>query len=255
VPYIEDVEEFELENSWDVEITDDNKIWRYVPFEKFLSLINSGEIHFRQAELLSDDYEGEIPPKEVIDDPRISELYETNALITHISSWYQGDSESQEMWDEYDDSDFLIKSNYQYLKEALSPDEEYGVQFVEVEYINWTEEELDLISYRDGSMSGNILDPFKYKREQYTFESEFRAIATSIGALSDAEENRGEVNFAAMVEEYSEPNIFVETDLGTLIEEIRVSPGLEGWVVEEVREWIDRELGIGDRVRHSTLAD
>ncbi|AZH25670.1 hypothetical protein [Haloplanus aerogenes] len=255
MPYIEDIQQLELENTFDIEISADKTIWRYVSFEKFLSLVNSRAIHFRQAELLSDEYEGEIPPREVIPHPGLAELYDANSLITHISSWYIGDSESQEMWDEYEEADLLIKSDYQSFRDSISIDDEFGVQFVEVDYIDWTDEELGLVSEQDGTLSGGLLDPFKYKREKFAFESEFRAIATTIGTLSDMEENKGEVDFGEMVDKYREPNIFVRSELDTLIDEIRVSPELGGWVVEEVSEWMDREFGIGNQVRHSNLAD
>lgn len=253
MPYIEDIEQLDLENQFDVDVSSDNVIWRYVSFEKLLSLVNRRAIHFRQAELLDDEYEGELPPAEHLPDQRIETLYSANSLITHISSWYLGDAESGSLWDEYD-ADLLIKSDASRLREAIRIDEEYGVQFIEVTYIDWRDTEIGFVSRGDGTWTGNTLDPFEYKRrEQFEFESEFRAIATSIGGLSDAEE--GEVDFFEMVAEYQQPNIFVDANVDALIDEIRVAPDLGDWVVDEVSTWIDRELGIGERVRYSSFSD
>ena len=86
------------------------KIWRYMDFTKFVSLISTNKLIFPRADMFDDPYEGVFPLK-TIEAVRVNNSVDiANKLIVgtemfqksvFVSCWHMSDFESAAMWDLY----------------------------------------------------------------------------------------------------------------------------------------------------------
>jgi hypothetical protein len=164
----------------------DVRIWRYMDFTKFVSMLEHGGLFFPRADLLGDPFEGshsrftavvrEIHhgvfqtagwPADVIESilNSWSEASQFYRRWTMISCWHMNEGESAAMWNIYAKSDkaIAIQSTYALLHDSLNNEVKIGV----VHYIDY---EKDDISDNDR------LTPFLYKRRSFEYERELRAI-------------------------------------------------------------------------------
>ena len=61
MPYIEDVGHHDYESQLEWDQNWDQKIWRYLDMEQFLSLLHRSALRFGRADLFADDLEGTVP--------------------------------------------------------------------------------------------------------------------------------------------------------------------------------------------------
>jgi len=227
------------------------KVWRYIDFTKFVSLINSQSLFFSWADKFTDPFEGSYPknnitnrrlpaeiPQEKIDFfleeyGNESKLFELIKSQMAISCWHMNDNESAAMWERYSNrgQSVAIQSTYERLKESFKP-EERDIHLGIVKYIN----------YETSSFSsGDPIEPFVHKRESFTDEKEVRAIIY-VPEFSVIPGHPIDTFFG----------LNVNANLEKLIECIYLAPKTPAWLQLLVREVI-KKYDFSFKVVHSEL--
>ena len=226
----------------------DSRIWRYLDFTKFLSMLENQALYFCRLDVLAetDPYEGlytnlnaraqeleyEEVPKEVWERGGIKseEDWENNRLahqqirsfirvqreFTFVNAWCVNDYESAAMWPLYvqGNEGIAVQSTFQRLVDSVAAYKEFEIHIGEVRYLDYNAEVIEL---------GQALLPLIAKRKSFEHEQELRAL---IWTLQDGKNNFQENKYAAT------RGLTVPVDLGTLIEQIFVSPQAPNWYVE-----------------------
>lgn len=238
----------------------DMKIWRYMDFTQFISLLENG-LHLRRADTFEDDYEGTLPDE--MRDVREStlskypddwvesflpKLRETLTHFTHLNCWHLNEQESAAMWDLYLNMDdgICVQTTVGNLKTALRESKtEYLLS--KVEYIDYSSEEF---TGWDQPL-GNTISPFVHKRSSFEHENELRVIRHQI----PFEENDGVSAVTAEdiqqldldEEQIPEAHKHISIDFERLIGSVYVAPHAGGWIEEllqDVREKYDLSFEI-----------
>lgn len=217
------------------------KVWRYMDFTKFVSLINSKKLFFSRADKLGDPFEGSLPkinvaarsivPKEIPLEGHeqylkaMSDLEKFHKSIRRfhaISCWHMNKHESAAMWNLYLKSNegIAIQSTYTKLKKGLIDDEK--IYLGKVKYIDYDTEYIE---------AGNIFRPFLHKRLSYKYEQEVRAITTKWPTT---------VGKDWLTETTIENGLEINVDIQTLIECIHVSPTAPSWFADLVKAVISK---------------
>lgn len=242
---------------------EDVKIWRYIDFTKFVSLLDKSSLFFTIADKLGDPFEGSYskaniklrPEKLKAQFPEIltakqPELFRQNILqgrtgsrkefLTKIaiSCWHLNDYESAAMWKLYLKSDegIAVQSTFGRLKNSLK-DEDYDIFIGKVKYIDYNKEPMP---------EDNFLHPFLYKRKSFEHEQELRAIIMTPPIFKEGE-IKG--HWPPIVD-----GIYVKVDLTELIEKIYLAPMSPKWLFELVKS-VTRIYKLDNEIFQSTLDD
>ncbi|ELA8128113.1 hypothetical protein ACTNNG_004614 [Vibrio parahaemolyticus] len=228
----------------------ETKIWRYMDFTKFISLLNSSSLFLSRVDKFEDPYEGstshfnlaarphvyadsKIPPKTM---EQLGKFNRWSREWTYVNCWHLNDHESAAMWKLYAQTSeaVAIQSRFSVL-EKLLPEKTYVGQ---VKYIDYD---------RDWLPEGNGFWPFVHKRKSFEHERELRVLAQEL----PVHEGEGK-GF-----DYSTRNpLFgksVEIDLAQLIEAVYIAPDAPSWFLELVKGSISR-YGYDFQVIQSDLA-
>lgn len=213
----------------------DQKIWRYMDFTKFVSMLEEEAIFFSCISILNDPFEGtfskinkELRPliyKGKQSSENISNIAKELREKVAVSCWHMNDFESAAMWELYSKSEeaVCIQSTYDKLRKELKGNSELGV----VNYVDYNEQ---FIPEFDPYLA------FLYKRKSFEHERELRAIKKEVN-----EENFGNGQFEKI-------------RLSYLIENIYVSPSAPIWFFELVNKTIKR-YKLNKPVIQSSLSD
>lgn len=236
------------------------KLWRYMDFTKYASLLSAHALYFSRADCFDDTYEGakglrknkkawddhyaaffrrgiRNPPEgykfEMTDaavEEQVSRLVgdletggEYSRKRNYISCWHESPHESEAMWRLY--SSFLpnavaVRTTHESLYRALGKDP--AISIGRVQYI-------DLKNQYAG-----VNDAFWRKRKSFEHEREVRALTLDFHC--------------------TEPGKLVPCDISVLIEEVFVSPKAPAWfkaLVDDVNE----KYGLSLRVSSSELIE
>jgi hypothetical protein len=204
------------------------KVWRYMDFTKYISLLDASGLYFPRSDLLGDPFEGStsrvnlairskvykgLSPEQVESlTKQLSNHLRWSRQWTFINSWHMNEIESAAMWSIYARSNeaISVQSTYTRLCNCLPPDVFVG----EVQYINYENEWMP---------EGNSFWPFVHKRKSYEHEREIRAV------LQDMSPSPGQQN--------AERGRLVEVSVDDLVEAVYVAPTAPTWfrdVVEAV---------------------
>lgn len=225
------------------------KLWRYMDFTKFVSLISSNELFFCRADKFDDPYEGTLP--QALHDGRIvlfrDHPEETRKKLneqvmkdrenyresTYINCWHANNYESAAMWDLYSKTSesIAIETNYSTLKEILPDNAFLGM----VNYIDYL---------RDSFDPTNMILPFAHKRKSFEHENEIRALITYFGKGSAAETDH--------IKLLGDSGLSAQIDTGKLIKKIYTNPKCATWFTELVST-IARTYNIQAEVINSNL--
>ncbi len=224
-------------------------LWRYMNFDKFVSLLTTSSLHLSRIDTLKDAREGRWPIRGAseADDPDSVDPEETARIRKKfreqmfVSCWCAAKEELLPMWGLYTDDQFGIAmmTDLESLKESLCGP---GQEFISpVIYEDWNEEH--------GSLTDPML-PTIFKRDVFSFEQEVRIIrwpwaeelmvsanmADRLGLNLPAEGLSVVKNFHNL--EYENQNAPV--DLTKLVKKILVTPNAEDWITTTVRELVDK---------------
>ncbi|HEY1935993.1 MAG TPA: hypothetical protein VGG99_28640 [Acetobacteraceae bacterium] len=224
-------------------------IWRYLTFQKFVSLIATGALWFSKLQVFEDAFEGTIPEparrgQEVLnrsmedwfqDDEvkrqirRFTEENEENGREMIVAScWFISKHESVKMWGEYaiDDEGVVIKSTIGDLAQslALSHDQWW---IGKVSYIDFTQHDsMDVYQGSQAHLRASL------KSKEYTDESELRVATVNwvtLGCLNPDGSPPDEKQRAGFVYSEGRSGIFVKANLPVMIGELRTAPGATDW--------------------------
>ena len=254
MPYIEDLEEHDYPNAFETDFDWDQKIWRYMDIEQFISLIHRSALRFSSTDLFDDDFEGLPPTAEGIPS-NIEPMFRRQMEMTNISCWHMAPDESSIMWGVYSDRGVVIESTIQKLRDSFCDERQFSIHFAEVQYLDYTTESHSYIEQtEDGGFRGNLLEAFQFKGNYYEGEREFRAITTPTASREFEENYDGSTfDYSDVIDEYAVPGIFVEVDLTKLIESIRLSPDSSTRDYQAVKKIAERKHGLGGVVRPSGI--
>jgi hypothetical protein len=227
------------------------RLWRYMDFTKFVSLLVTKKLYFSRADRFEDPFEGSYPQMNVRsrvepyeNAPQITESMrkETAALRsslarrfrewTYVSCWHANEQESAAMWKLYAQTNeaVAIESNYQTLAEVLPDNVFLGL----VNYIDYESEWLP---------EGNSFYPFMHKRKSFEHEREVRAVVQEYP-----------INESIFSVDLQNPNLGLQIniDLSKLVKYVHVSPTAPEWFEDLVRE-TSNQFGFSFEVRKSSL--
>lgn len=228
---------------------EDIKIWQYMKLDKLYSLLEEKKLFLSAVKNFDDPFEGVYTQKNIdflnkqysYDSYRESNSqfsYENLIESTFVSCWHINQYESDAMWKLYTESGkgIAIQSTLKKLLDSLNPSSTQTVYCGEIQYIDYTAEEIP-INFEKMTSKDKLI-PFMYKRKSFEFEKEFRLICN--------------------VQSSSSKGIKVECQLGTLIEDIYVSPNYnkrEKNIVQTIVNNFKNSIGFSIEVQQSELAE
>lgn len=191
-------------------------IWRYLSFEKFLSLLNDGQLYFARQDKFDDLHEAELSQKDCnLFDEAVSgmskELRREKTGCGYINCWVMSDVELYLMWNTYAslDKGIAIKSTIGNLIDSLDPNDNRLVFISDVNYIDYNND----FTFDKAGGSANLLARYYCKRKYFQQEAELRLVYYDYEAKLD-DDNIG-VKF--------------QVSLETLIDEIWIAPQAKDW--------------------------
>jgi hypothetical protein len=230
----------------------DVKIWRYMDFVKFVSLIDSKKLFLARSDKLGDAFEGSYPEANVIvredtlNKNGFSDFVEITADIfkkireyTFISCWHINQFESDAMWKlySYSGQGIAIQSSYYRLLTSLN-EASQNIFVGLVQYIDYS----NYCAYGVNAL-GNALSPFFLKRKSFEHERELRAM------IQETPIKDGAVDWNIAPPEWGEG---IEVNLNVLIENIYICPTAPSWIVPLVESVLDK-YKLNKEVKQSSL--
>lgn len=211
------------------------KIWRYLDFTKFVSVLADKALFFCRADKFDDKWEGAFPKQNVqkraanwniskLDEPSIlpflSASYSRLPAQTFINCWHLNDFESAAMWKLYLSSNegIAIQTTYGRLINSFvgKADERVHIFAGKVRYLDYDEEVFP---------ERTTLVPFLHKRMSFEHERELRAIIQS--PFPGDSSTTGVDEFPS--------GLLASVNLDTLIERVCVAPTAPIWFTDLVK--------------------
>lgn len=234
---------------------EDVKVWRYMDFTKFASLINSQRLYFTRPDMFDDPFEGSLAKRNAqrLDAVastapaakvrlltetvrRSREIWKEARRYVAVNCWHMNDFESAAMWKLYLKSDegIAIQSTYSKLKTSLIDDE--PIHMGKISYID----------YETQSVLGDTaICAFMHKRKSFEHEQEIRALITKFPVDS------GSFDFS---QETIQHGVEIQVDLDALVQCVFVAPSTPEWFENLVKAVIGR-YGYSFKVVRSKLGD
>ena len=254
-------------------------LWRYMTLEQFIDMLARKSLFFTKASQFRDDvYEGFIPMemKEVFrklvkesfpDDftvEQINEIVNENEKYHRnvmCNCWHQNEEESMAMWEKYRyrDSGIAIKTTMRNLKKSLSNSRDVyigKIRYLSLEDYNESyRRNFEEIELRADQKC--IYFPFFHKRKAFEYECEVRLVIDNelhwgengiifrsrLGAIPDRPP-------MSLPEIQSNIGVHVYVDVGTLIDEVIISPYTTDWILMLIKD-IVRKYQFEFNVKHS----
>ncbi|MFM5845328.1 hypothetical protein ACET69_00920 [Aeromonas veronii] len=227
----------------------ETKIWRYMDFTKFMSLLDTSSLFLSRVDKFDDPYEGATSHFNITARPmvyadakipvevghQLGEFIRKSREWTYVNCWHLNDHESAAMWKLYAQTNeaVAIQSRFSVLQDLL-PEKTYVGR---VKYIDYD---------KDWLPEGNGFWPFVHKRKSFEHEKELRILSQEL-PLSASDDT---INFNQKNDTFGKN---IEIDLNQLIEAVYISPDAPAWFFELVKGAIDR-YGYSFQVIQSDLA-
>jgi hypothetical protein len=208
------------------------KIWRYMDFTQFVSMVEEKGLLFTRADLFDDKFEGTMsqPLYDFLE--RNGDARDHASLLrltknwSFVSCWHMNECESSAMWKIYSSAkeSVCIQSTYAKLRTVLAEDVYIGV----VEYISYQHDKIP---------AGNTFWPLMRKRRSFEHEKELRAVWSAWPNEEPVAYEEGELpqEHERMPERAPGENVWKPVDLTALVERIFVSPTAKPWFLELVK--------------------
>lgn len=231
------------------------KVWRYLDFSRFLSLIENKAIHFSHVSAFEDLYDGVFncldkddhydiktngkivrietpyPGSRCAEDSDrykefITSYHQVILRATGVSCWRIDDHESHGMWRIFVKSDqgVAIESTFEKLTGSISA-EEYDLMLGKVKYIDYAKEKIPITDLRNS---------FFYKNSYFEHEKELRLIGYRIDGVTSGPVTMP--NFRPM----PAGGLDLPVDVSKLISAIYVSPYAPNWFNDLVGQIVQR---------------
>jgi hypothetical protein len=218
------------------------KVWKYMDFTKFVSMLDSSKLYFTRADKLNDPFEGSFPKINVAARQQVPEAIPPESREAYIKAmtnmewsnkqwprfhaincWHMNEHESAAMWKLYLKSDegIAIQSTFMKLRESFIGDEE--VYLGVVKYIDYESEWVD---------SKNMFIPFVHKRKSFEHEREVRAVVLKWPIVEN--------NTFCFDKDTIEHGLKIRVDMKKMVEHLYVAPSAPDWFFELVDAVIKR---------------
>jgi hypothetical protein len=230
--------------SLDTPTNQNAKIWRYVSFPKFISMLDHNALYFTRSDKFIDQYEGKYPIANLKKLDGLSEPDKNTALNNmkqmelfakswlRINSWNMLDYESAGLWNQYvGNNGVAIQSTFERLVNSFDK----AAEFVNIGVVKYFDHEVDLISQQ------NLYYLFSHKKRNYDYEKELRAF------VSVPTPEAGPMDFSNFPSGWH-----VSSNLDVLIEKVVLYPNASEWIVEIVKS-IMKKYSLAKEVHHSEL--
>lgn len=228
----------------------DAKIWRYMDFAKFISLLDKKALFFPRADNLGDPFEGSFPKINVQKRKHALSAVDTSGLVTlsdfykkflkctAINSWHINDNESDAMWKLYikGEEGIAIQSTVGRLKSSLKESKECPISVGRVAYV----------SYDSDRIPDDTLSPYFHKRNSFEHEREYRAIMQPL-----KRKKNGDIDFK---KSSLKDGLYVPVDLDKLVETVHISPTCPTWQ-KDVAQSLLKKYKLNRNVRQSKLSE
>ncbi len=236
-----------LESSSNVKLN--SKMWRYMDFSKFVSLISSCSISFARADQFDDLLEGSLSERTIEDMAKISsnlsdagkwQVYGLRINFREIkkncfiSCWHENEHESAAMWKLYSTSKDVVavQTDYESLRNEFNKST-YQIALGSVNYVD----------YRTFSiLFGNVFAPYFYKRSSFQHEREVRGVILPFIGDTSQSILGNQKTFA----------LPVPIDCKSFVKAVYVSPYAPGWFEDVLKETC-RRFGFNFDVKRSDL--
>ena len=246
-----------------IDAPDNNQhIWRYMDFSKYVDLLTTGELHFTRADKLEDPYD--CSAMQFLDEPykhlssahpqgreRTRQVNTFDRLFVYLNCWHMNDVESAALWRLYSENRYetiAIQTTYGKFESEISDKwPQDGIRISRVKYDPENAGE-PVSGGRLFSSSGweNII----YKRPSFAHERELRAfIFQRVDKLRENCTLRNEAHLERLMKERP-GHIRIRITPSDLIERVYVSPHANDLFLELVR---NVSGGLKDRVLKSDL--
>jgi hypothetical protein len=204
------------------------KLWRYMDFTKFVSLLEQRALFFSRADLLGDPYEGATThfnrenAHRVYQFPNLDQFLSGRAVInermrqwTFVNCWHMNDVESAAMWRLYAQTTeaVAVQTTYQKLADALPT----NVLMGQVRYISYE---------KDWLPEGNTYYAYTHKRHSFEHEREVRAIFSKRPTRTDAKDGHPVIDTSA---NNPEGGRLIPVNLEGVLENVYVAPTAPAW--------------------------
>ncbi|HDR7316698.1 TPA: hypothetical protein QCX52_001620 [Bacillus toyonensis] len=214
----------------------DTKIWRYMDFTKFVSLLDTEAIFFTRSDKFTDVFEGTYPkanndlrgfkyPNFEKEDTRILKsilepLSKTLRKFVLINCWHMNEYESAAMWDLYLKSSegIAIQSTVGNLIKSFDNTEEH-IHISKVNYIDFK---------REWMPEHDPLLPYIYKRKSFEHERELRLLHT----LKFPTDEKGIIDYDG--EPPVEYGGNIRCNIRNLVEKVYIAPSAPEWFADLV---------------------
>lgn len=227
------------------------KVWKYMDFQKFVSILDKKALFFASPELFEDGYEGchtyaDMRDAHLLrdscDDPKEQNMLTMRILRMRstddkkekvvVNCWHENNFESTAMWKLYTENDkgVAIQSNFKRLKECFDNCKTV-IHIGKIKYLDYNNDDSKI-------SDANDYLPFLRKRQSFEHEHEIRVI----------------VSFHDMNKDENIDGMFVDVSLCTLIEKIYVYPTASKGFLDLVKS-VSRKYGIEKKVIQSNLYD
>ena len=204
------------------------KIWRYMDFTKFVSLLDKSALFFTRVDKLGDPFEGSCPEKVIefwerklgVEYP--GGFYKHLNKFTAVNCWHLNEYESAAMWKMYlrSNEGIAVQSTFKRLKDSLR-NKEHDVFLGKVRYIDYSRlvDPVEVFTY-----------PVIYKRKIFKHEQELRAVIRKLPKRGFSE--RSKLTIAE--------GIYVPVDLNVLIDKIYLAPVSPVWQFELLKSILEK---------------
>ena len=225
-------------------------VWRYLTLAKFISLLELRALWMSRLGALVDQFEGTLPYKtresmiashldwRTTFDGR-PELQEQLAGMTDrnvadgrevlvVNCWFLGETESQQMWNEYVDSNegVALRSTLKRLDQSILAKQEFTT-IGKVKYVDFSEHDIRIYH---GHQAG---ERALLKQTKCSFENEVRIVTQNLvcpGCLNADGNPPTETQLAGPgMFDPSRLGLYLRVDPNTLIEAVVTAPGAEPW--------------------------
>ncbi len=235
------------------------KVWRYMDFTKFVSLLYKRSLYFCRVDKLGDPFEGSLTKMNVkaredfikecwkgqIGEKQIAGLIEREPKFNEkarqslfVNCWHMNEYESAAMWKLYLKSNegIAIQSTYKRLKESFNNNSKDNVYIGRVKYIDYGSESIPRDSFFRAAM---------HKRKSFEYERELRAMIWDTDIFGHIFGPEREVDIDGK---------YVGFDLEVLIEKVHLGHDTEDWFEELVRS-LAKKYCMSIDVKRSDLDD
>ena len=224
------------------------KIWRFIDFTKFASLLDTQSLFFSRADFFDDHFEGAYPNlswEAIKNDPSLTEKVKTGitrGLVTiqkywpkahYLNCWSVSDYESALLWKIYTNSNesIAIQSTFKKLCDGITDSRDVYIGLVK--YIDYDKEVIPM---------NNSFQPFVHKRISFEHEHELRAIYTEFPKQIDP------ISFQSI----KKRGVNIQVNLDVIIENIHIAPNAQEWFKDLVKSLVNK-YNINKNIEDSKL--